>query len=100
MGGATGGPGKTPGVYLGWWGNFGGLPQKGVTTYALSANRQKLFAGATNAAVFNTWRRFKGAVLYVAPPFVLYYFLMDWANKYNHFLNSKEGRALHANDEE
>ncbi|KAI5793163.1 cytochrome b-c1 complex subunit 8 [Geopyxis carbonaria] len=100
MGGGGGGPGKTPGVYLGWWGNFGSLPQKGVTDYALSANRQKPLAGAAHNAVFNTWRRFRGSALYVIPPFVAYYFIMDWAEKRNHFLNSKEGRALYGNAEE
>lgn len=67
--------------YLGWWGSFGSLPQKGVTSYSLSANRQKPLAGAAHNAVFNTFRRFKGAVLYVVPPFVAYYYLMDWAEK-------------------
>jgi ubiquinol-cytochrome c reductase subunit 8 len=37
-------------------------------------------AGTAYNAVFNTWRRFKGSILYVAPPFVLYYFVMNWAN--------------------
>jgi ubiquinol-cytochrome c reductase subunit 8 len=67
--------------YLGWWGSFGSLPQKGVTSYSISSNRQRPLAGTAYAAVFNSWRRFKGAVLYVAPPFVFYYFLMDWAEK-------------------
>jgi ubiquinol-cytochrome c reductase subunit 8 len=66
--------------YIGWWGSFGGLPQKGITTYALSSNRQRPLAGTAYNAVFNTWRRFKGSILYVAPPFVLYYFVMNWAN--------------------
>ncbi|KAI5810357.1 cytochrome b-c1 complex subunit 8 [Pyronema omphalodes] len=96
--GAASGPGKTPGVYLGWWGNIGSLPQKGVTSYALSANRQSPLAGTAHAAIFNTWRRFRGAALYVLPPFIGYYMLMNWANDRNHFLNSKEGRALYAED--
>lgn len=59
----------------------GSQPQKGVTSYALSANRQKPFAGAAHAAIFNTWRRFRGQVFYVAPPFVALYFIVDWAEK-------------------
>lgn len=67
--------------YLGWWGNFGGLPQKGIASYTLAGNQQKPTAGIVHAAIFNSWRRFKGNVLYVVPPFVAYYFIMDWAEK-------------------
>jgi len=67
--------------YMGWWGSFGSPPQKGITTYTLSANRQRPLAGTMHAAVFNSWRRFKGQVLYVAPPFVVAYLVMDWAVK-------------------
>jgi len=94
-----GGGEKVPGQYIGPWGDFGALPQKGITTYALSANRQKPLAGAMHAAVFNTFRRFRQSVLYVVPPFVVGYMLMDWATKRNEFLNSKEGRALYAETE-
>ncbi|KAF8417829.1 cytochrome b-c1 complex subunit 8 [Tirmania nivea] len=91
-----GGGDKVPGQYMGWWGSFGSLPQKGVTTYALSPNRQKPLAGTAHAAVFNSFRRFRQSVLYVVPPFIAGYMLMDWATKRNEFLNSKEGRALYA----
>jgi ubiquinol-cytochrome c reductase subunit 8 len=47
----------------------------------MAANRQSLFAGAANAAVFNTYRRSRGQVLYFVPPFIAAYFLMDWAEK-------------------
>lgn len=59
----------------------GSLPQKGITTYALSANRQRPLAGTMHAAIFNTFRRFRQSVLYVVPPFVVGYMLMDWATK-------------------
>ncbi|PUU74547.1 cytochrome b-c1 complex subunit 8 [Tuber borchii] len=95
-----GGGEKVPGQYMGWWGSFGSPPQKGITTYTLSANRQRPLAGTMHAAVFNSWRRFKGQVLYVAPPFVVAYLVMDWAVKENHFLNSKEGRRLHGAEED
>ena len=107
---------------MGWWGNLGSPPQKGIVSYTLSANRQRPLAGAMHAAVFNSWRRFKGQVLYVAPPFIVAYLAMDWAIKEyaptspnlllyciakradgtfrNHFLNSKEGRRLHGEEEE
>lgn len=57
----------------------GSMTQKGVTTYALSPNRQRPLAGALNSAVFNTWRRFRGQALYVIPPFVIAYLAMGWA---------------------
>lgn len=57
----------------------GSQPQKGVASYALSANRQRPLAGTLNAAIFNTWRRFRGQVLYVAPPFIIAYTAMEWA---------------------
>ncbi|KAL1869435.1 hypothetical protein VTK73DRAFT_3139 [Phialemonium thermophilum] len=79
--------------FIGHWGNMGGRPQKGIITYGLSPNRQKLFAGAAHDAVFNTWRRFSSQVLYVAPPFIAAYFLMNWATERNEYLNSKAGRA-------
>lgn len=65
--------------YLGGWGNLGSLTQRGIITYGRSANRQKPLGGAAHAAVFNTFRRSKGQVLYVVPPFVVAYMTMDWA---------------------
>ena len=59
----------------------GSQTQKGITTYSLSANRQKPLAGALNAAIFNSWRRFRGQALYVIPPFVAAYLLLEWADK-------------------
>ncbi|KAK7951585.1 cytochrome b-c1 complex subunit 8 [Apiospora aurea] len=61
------GGGDAPARYLGGWGNFGGSKQRGIITYGLSANRQNPLAGAAHAAIFNSWRRFRGQVLYVAP---------------------------------
>lgn len=57
----------------------GSQPQKGVTTYALSANRQRPLAGTLNAAVFNSWRRFRGQALFVIPPLAVAYLALDWA---------------------
>ncbi|KAK6602544.1 cytochrome b-c1 complex subunit 8 (UcrQ family protein) [Botrytis cinerea] len=86
--------------YLGGWGNLGELPtQKGVASYALSANRQRPLAGALNAAIFNTWRRFRGQVLYVAPPFIIAYTAMEWAIERNEYLNSKPGRLEFGGEE-
>jgi ubiquinol-cytochrome c reductase subunit 8 len=53
--------------------------QKGVTTYGLSLNRQRPLAGSFHNAIFNTWRRFRNQVLYVAPPLLVGYYAMNWA---------------------
>lgn len=58
---------------------IGSQTQKGIAAYTLSSNRQRPFAGALNAAIFNTWRRTKNQILYVLPPFVIAYSLMQWA---------------------
>ncbi|KAI9748137.1 MAG: hypothetical protein M1815_003586 [Lichina confinis] len=98
MGGVPGE--KLPGQYLGGWGDLGSPQQKGIVTYSLSSNRQRPLAGILNAAVFNTWRRFRGQVLYFAPPLVLAYLVMDWATQRNEYLNSKPGRLASADKEE
>ncbi|KAK3378126.1 cytochrome b-c1 complex subunit 8 [Podospora didyma] len=89
--------GDTPvgkhGKYLGGWGNFGGMKQKGIVTYGISMNRQNPLAGTTHDAIFNTWRRFSSQVLYWAPPMIAGYYIMNWAIERNEYLNSKAGRA-------
>ena len=59
----------------------GGQAQKGVITFALSANRQNPLAGVAHDAIFNTWRRFYGSVFYWSVPAIAGYLIMDWANK-------------------
>ncbi|MCJ1250793.1 hypothetical protein MMC30_008021 [Trapelia coarctata] len=80
------------GKFLGPWGAIGSQPQKGIASYAISANRQRPLAGTLNAAIFNTWRRFKAQALYVLPPLALAYATMNWAIEKNEYYNSKEGR--------
>jgi ubiquinol-cytochrome c reductase subunit 8 len=59
-----------------------GIPkQKDVAIYTLCANRQRPLAGAMHNAVFNTARRVRGQFLYVAPPFVIAYLLLSWAEE-------------------
>ncbi|KAM5434289.1 Cytochrome b-c1 complex subunit 8, mitochondrial [Microsporum ferrugineum] len=89
------------GVFLGGWGNLGvATPMKGITTYSLSQNRQRPTAGMLYNAFFNTYRRSKAQILYVLPPFIAAYALMDWATKKNEYLMSKPGRLATAGDEE
>lgn len=57
----------------------GGLKQKGIIHYGLSANRQNPFAGAAHDAVFNVWRRTSGQLLFWVPPVLAGYYLMEWA---------------------
>ncbi|RKF80206.1 Cytochrome b-c1 complex subunit 8 [Golovinomyces cichoracearum] len=73
--------------------------QKGVASYALSANQQRPLAGAFHAAIFNTWRRFSAQVLYIAPPFIIAYTTLQWAIERNEYLNSKQGRMEFSEEE-
>ncbi|KUJ13327.1 ubiquinol-cytochrome c reductase complex ubiquinone-binding protein [Mollisia scopiformis] len=88
------------GKYLGGeWGALGSQTQKGVVSYGLSANRQRPLAGTLNAAIFNTWRRFRHQVLYFAPPLIIAYVTMEWAIERNEYLNSKAGRLEFGEEE-
>ncbi|KAF3940472.1 hypothetical protein ABW19_dt0205617 [Dactylella cylindrospora] len=94
-----GGGGKAgPNNYLGPWGNFGLARQRGITEYYLASNRQNPGANIIKSAIFNGWRRFRGQVLYVIPPFIAGYYLLEWADKKNHFYNSKAGQHLLAEE--
>ncbi|KAL2269163.1 hypothetical protein VTJ83DRAFT_4009 [Remersonia thermophila] len=97
-GGGHGQVGKH-GVYLGGWGNFGGLKQKGIVSYGIAPNRQQPLAGAFHDAIFNTWRRFSAQVFYWATPALAGYYLINWAVERNHYLNSKAGRAEFGEEE-
>ncbi|KAL0263701.1 Cytochrome b-c1 complex subunit 8, mitochondrial [Diplodia seriata] len=94
-----GGGEKMPGQYMGWWGNLGSLPQKGVTSYGLSNNRQKPLGGAFHNAIFNTFRRTRQQILFWAPPMIAGYSIMQWAIENNEYYNGKEGRALMGDEE-
>lgn len=78
---------------MGWWGNFGGPTQRGITTYTLSPFAQRAFAGSLHAAIFNTTRRVKNQFLYFAPPFIAGYYLYTWAGEKNAYYNSKAGHG-------
>ncbi|KAE9967185.1 hypothetical protein BLS_006524 [Venturia inaequalis] len=95
-----GGGEKLPGQYMGWWGSLGSPPQKGVTTYGLSPNRQRPLAGAAYNAVFNTFRRTKNQIFFWLPPMLIGYATMKWATERNEYLNSKAGMAEFGGEEE
>lgn len=67
--------------YLGPWGALGSLPQKGIIHYGIAQNRQNPLAGTLNAAVFNTFRRTRGQILYWGVPLLIGYELMQWATE-------------------
>ncbi|KAK8189364.1 cytochrome b-c1 complex subunit 8 [Phyllosticta capitalensis] len=94
-----GGGERLPNQYMGGWGDFGSPAQKGVSSYALSMNRQRALGGAFHNAIFNTFRRTRQQILFWAPSMIGGYFLMTWAIERNEFLNSKEGRAMYADSE-
>jgi UcrQ family len=75
-------------------------PEKGITTYTLSPNRQRLFPNFWHTAIFNTFRRFRHQVLYVAPPFIVAYSLMNWATEeyaFFRFINERKDSQLTRN---
>ena len=59
--------------------NAGSLPQKGIVHYGLAQNRQNPLAGTLNAAIFNTFRRTRGQILYWGVPLLIAYEAMQWA---------------------
>ncbi|ETN43348.1 uncharacterized protein HMPREF1541_02507 [Cyphellophora europaea CBS 101466] len=93
-------PDPKAGKYLGSWGDFGSPTQKGIITYAMSANQQNPLAGTMHAAVFNVARRTAHQILYWLPPLVAAYVAMQWATERNEYLNSKPGREEFADAEE
>ncbi|GAB7350422.1 hypothetical protein MBLNU459_g1034t1 [Dothideomycetes sp. NU459] len=90
-----GGGEKKPGQYMGWWGSLGSPPQKGIVTYGLSNNRQRALAGTTHAAIFNTYRRTKGQILFWAIPMLIGYETMQWAQERYESLQPSSPRGLH-----
>ncbi|MCJ1306804.1 hypothetical protein MMC25_000447 [Agyrium rufum] len=92
LSGGSAPPDTKHGQFLGPWGALGSQTQKGITTYAVSANRQKPLGGTLNAAIFNSWRRFRAQALFVIPPFAIAYAALNWAAEKNEFYNSKAFR--------
>lgn len=64
--------------YLGPWGALGSMPQKGIVHYGISNNRTNPLAGTFKAAIFNTFRRTRGQILYWGVPMVIFYEIMQW----------------------
>ncbi|CCH60376.1 hypothetical protein TBLA_0C05780 [Henningerozyma blattae CBS 6284] len=79
-------------TYMGWWGHLGSPKQKGITSYAVSPYAQKPLNGAFHNAFFNSWRRFRSQILFVAIPAGIYWAWWCNARDYNEYLYTKEGR--------
>ena len=56
-------------------------PQKGIVTYAVAANRLNPLAGVMQSAIFNTFRRTRGQILYWGVPLLIAYSAMEWATE-------------------
>ncbi|XP_014207327.1 cytochrome b-c1 complex subunit 8 [Copidosoma floridanum] len=69
---------------------FGNLAKiRGIVYYRLSPHELKPFAGMISHGFPNLVRRFREQVFRIAPPFVLTYMLVDWADKENERLSRK-----------
>lgn len=71
---------------------MGSPAQKGITSYSVSPYAQKPLYGIFHNAVFNSFRRFKSQVLYVAVPAAIYWAWWKNGEAYNHYLYTKAGR--------
>ncbi|KAH9489277.1 hypothetical protein Btru_056994 [Bulinus truncatus] len=79
------------------WGNLA-TNIRGVIYYSLSPYEQKAFAGAISKGVPNLFRRFRGQVFRVTPPFIAAYLVYDWAQKEHERLMRKDPKEF-CNDE-
>lgn len=86
-------------VIMGGDNHFGKLAKyRNVITYSLSPYEQNPFAGSLKKGIPNMWRRFKGQVFRVVPPFVLGYLVYSYGMNENKRLKRKDP-TLYANDE-
>ncbi|XP_022091592.1 cytochrome b-c1 complex subunit 8-like [Acanthaster planci] len=78
---------------------FGKLARyRNVITYSLSPYEQNPFAGIFKKGIPNMWRRFKGQVFRVIPPFALGYLIYRYGSTENKKLKRKDP-SLYVNDE-
>ncbi|XP_067852220.1 cytochrome b-c1 complex subunit 8 [Heptranchias perlo] len=78
--------------------HFGNLiKMRHIITYTISPFEQKAFGNYFSKGIPNMWRRFKGQVFRVLPPFVVAYLVYTWAN-HDHELSLRKNPADFAND--
>ncbi|XP_038656032.1 cytochrome b-c1 complex subunit 8-like [Scyliorhinus canicula] len=76
--------------------HFGNLIKvRHIITYAISPFEQKAFANYLSKGIPNTWKRFRGQVLRVVPPFVFSYLIYT---NHKHELSLRKNPADNANN--
>ncbi|XP_043925196.1 cytochrome b-c1 complex subunit 8 [Protopterus annectens] len=79
--------------------HFGNLARvRHIITYSLSPFEQKAFANFFSKGIPNVWRRFRGQVFRVSPPFILAYLVYSWGT-HEHELGKRKNPALYENDQ-
>ena len=81
-----------PGAYMGWWGSMGSPKQKRVTIHSVSPYAQSPLHGSVQRGIFNSFRRFKSQILYIAIPAAIVWSVWTEARDYNEYLYTKAGR--------
>ncbi|XP_069100830.1 cytochrome b-c1 complex subunit 8 [Pleurodeles waltl] len=80
-------------------GHFGDLAKiRHIITYTLSPFEQKAFPHYFSKGIPNTWRRFRGQVFRVVPPFILMYLTYSWGNQ-EFAKNGRKDLSLYEKDE-
>ncbi|RUS69499.1 hypothetical protein EGW08_022739 [Elysia chlorotica] len=79
------------------WGNMA-TNVRGLVMYSLSPYEQKAFAGAFSKGIPNMFRRFRGQVFRVVPPFIGGYLIYSWAQEEHERLMRKDPKEF-LNDE-
>ncbi|XP_020381499.1 cytochrome b-c1 complex subunit 8 [Stegostoma tigrinum] len=78
--------------------HFGNLIKlRHIITYTISPFEQKAFPNYFSKGIPNTWRRFKGQVLRIVPPFVGSYLIYTWATN-EHEMSMRKNPADYVND--
>ncbi|GAV28521.1 ubiquinol-cytochrome-c reductase [Pichia membranifaciens] len=70
----------------------GSPKQKRITIHSVSPYAQAPLHGSVDRAIFNSFRRFKSQVLYIAIPFAIVWSVWTDARDYNEYLYTKAGR--------
>ncbi|RDB23761.1 Cytochrome b-c1 complex subunit 8 [Hypsizygus marmoreus] len=78
-------------VYSLWWGDSGGIRQKGIVQYTLSPFQSKAAPHMIRSYLFNGYRRLSGELLFFLIPFGTGYGIYSWAKSYDAYQNSKAG---------
>ncbi|KLO15549.1 hypothetical protein SCHPADRAFT_871032 [Schizopora paradoxa] len=77
--------------YMGWWGDMGSLPQKGIIQYSPSPYRQRAMAHWFSNYLFNGFRRVATHLPFVVPPFAIGYGIYAYAKSFDAYQSSKAG---------